>query len=80
MASGDGPTDGPDLGSSPTSDPGDAPPYRRSPHDPAVDSGWLRHRPPPPPRPRGVPRMTTVLLVAAFIAVLVLYLAVRPGG
>lgn len=78
MASGDGPAgDGPDLDGSPSTDPGDAPPYRRGTHDPAVDSVWLRRR---PPRPRGMPRITTVLLVAGFIAVLVLYLSVRPGG
>ncbi|MFI6366048.1 hypothetical protein ACIBG0_25210 [Nocardia sp. NPDC050630] len=81
MHSGDGPTDdGPDLGGSPSTDPGDPPPHRRGTHDPAVESVWLRRTPPLPPRPRGIPRMTTVLLVAAFIAVLLLYLAVRPGG
>ncbi|MGY4102727.1 hypothetical protein ACW2Q0_24680 [Nocardia sp. R16R-3T] len=80
MHSGDGPTDdGPDLGGPPSTDPGDPLPYRRGTHDPAVESVWLRRRPSPPLR-RGVPRITTVLLVAAFIAVLMLYLMVRPGG
>ncbi|MEV6140403.1 hypothetical protein AB0L63_31055 [Nocardia sp. NPDC051990] len=79
MASGDDPTDdGLDLGDFPASDPDEPPPYRRSPHDPVAESVWLGHR--SPPRPRGLPRLATVLLVAAFIAVLVLYLAVRPGG
>ncbi|WP_157172850.1 hypothetical protein [Nocardia exalbida] len=56
----------------------DAPPYVRSRTDPAVENVWLRRRP-PPPRP-GLPRMSTVALLAAFLAVLTLYVVLHQGG
>lgn len=40
---------------------------------------WLRTRPPSLPRP-GRPRLSTVLLIVIFIAVLLAYLMLRPGG
>ncbi|WP_225724788.1 MULTISPECIES: hypothetical protein [unclassified Nocardia] len=46
--------------------------------DPTVDSVWLGRR--SPARHPGWPRLSTVLLVAAFIAVLVIYFIVQPGG
>lgn len=39
---------------------------------------WLR-RSPPPQRP-GVPRMSTVALLVAFLAVLALYVVLHQGG
>ncbi|WP_195042104.1 hypothetical protein [Nocardia beijingensis] len=56
----------------------DTPPYVRSRTDPAVENVWLR-RSPPPQRP-GVPRVSTVALLVAFLAVLALYLVVHQGG
>ncbi|MGQ4599137.1 hypothetical protein [Nocardia sp. R6R-6] len=50
----------------------DAAPTVRNRIDPAVEGVWLRRRP-PSDRP-GVPRMSTVVLLVAFFAVLVLYL------
>ncbi|MBF6355041.1 hypothetical protein IU449_10880 [Nocardia higoensis] len=53
-------------------------PARPGSADPAVESVWLGRR--RPARPLGRPRLTTVLMVAAFTGLLVLYLVVRPGG
>ncbi|MEV6430665.1 hypothetical protein [Nocardia sp. NPDC051463] len=82
MATGDGPADDASGGSGdyPARDTGDAPPYQRSTHDPAVESVWLRHRPPSPRRHPALPRASTVVLLAAFVAVLLVYLVLRPGG
>ncbi|MFD0363575.1 hypothetical protein ACFQZZ_19175 [Nocardia sp. GCM10030253] len=82
MASGDGPTDDGAGGSGDISarEPVDAPPHQRGTHDLTVESVWLRHRPPPLRRHPALPRASTILLVAAFIAVLLLYLMLRPGG
>ncbi|MFQ6329399.1 MULTISPECIES: hypothetical protein [unclassified Nocardia] len=82
MATGDGPADDASGGSVdyPARDAGDALPYQRSTHDPSVESVWLRHRPPPLRRHPALPRASTVLLVAAFVAVLLVYLMLRPGG
>ncbi|MFI6168920.1 hypothetical protein ACIBCN_19215 [Nocardia sp. NPDC051052] len=78
MATGDGPDDGGDTsGDSPSSEVPDAPPNTRRGIDPTVEGVWLRHRPPPRP---GRPRFSTVLLVAAFIALLTLWVTLRPGG
>ncbi|WP_040781291.1 hypothetical protein [Nocardia pneumoniae] len=55
----------------------DAPPNVRNRIDPAVDGVWLRHRP-PPDRP-GIPRMSTVVLLVAFVAVLALYIVLGHG-
>ncbi|MBF6215117.1 hypothetical protein IU433_29820 [Nocardia puris] len=46
--------------------------------DPAVDSVWLGRR--RTPAHLGRPRLSTVLLVTVFIALLSLYVALRPGG
>ncbi|WP_280416910.1 hypothetical protein [Nocardia carnea] len=79
MASGDGSEEsieGSSGGSGPPAEPVDAP-HRNPGTDPAVDHSWLnRHS-----RPRGthLPRLSTVLLVAAFSAVLILYLLLQPG-
>ncbi|MBH0775606.1 hypothetical protein [Nocardia bovistercoris] len=51
----------------------DGPPPRHA-LDPAVESVWLGRRSPPR---LGRPRLSTLLLTAAFIAVLALYLTVR---
>ncbi|MFQ6396500.1 hypothetical protein ACLMAJ_23890 [Nocardia sp. KC 131] len=74
--------DSTDGGSSdyPAGDPGDVPPYQPSTHDLAVESVWLRHRPPPLRRHPALPRASTIMLMAAFVAVLLLYLMLRPGG
>ncbi|UAK35188.1 hypothetical protein K8O92_16010 [Nocardia asteroides] len=56
----------------------DAPPYVRGRTDPSVESVWLRRR--PAPHRSGVPRMSTVALLVAFLAVLVLYIVLRQGG
>ncbi|WP_147132543.1 hypothetical protein [Nocardia ninae] len=77
MATGDGPDDGEASGSSPGSEAPDAPPNVRRETDPSVESVWLRHRLPPRP---GRPRVSTVLLVVAFISLLALWVVLRPGG
>ncbi|WP_063024158.1 hypothetical protein [Nocardia niwae] len=80
MAPGEGSSDAGDdvsIGSAGGETP-DAPPYVRSRNDPAVENVWLRPSPPPPRR--GVPRMSTVALVVAFLAVLALYLVLHQGG
>ncbi|WP_280436914.1 hypothetical protein [Nocardia carnea] len=79
MASGDGSEDsigGDSGGPGPPAEPVDAP-YRSLGADPVVDRGWLNRR----SRPRGthLPRLSTVLLVTAFAAVLILYLLLQPG-
>ncbi|MGK8509719.1 hypothetical protein ACRS5S_17285 [Nocardia asiatica] len=56
----------------------DAPPPVRSSSDPSVENVWLRRRP-PPARP-GAPRMSTVILLVAFLAVLALYIVLHPSG
>ncbi|MGQ4614439.1 hypothetical protein [Nocardia sp. R7R-8] len=80
MAPGDGSSDtGDDLsiisvgGEAP-----DVPLYVRSRTDPAVENVWLR-RSPRPGRP-GIPRMSTVALLAVFLAVLTLYVMLHQGG
>lgn len=77
MVSGDGSDDtiGGDGGGSP-GEPADGPPRGRS-ADPAVESSWLDRR--FRPHPAGRPRISTVLLVLAFAAVLVAYLILQPG-
>ncbi|NKY86060.1 hypothetical protein [Nocardia veterana] len=42
----------------------------------SVEAGWLRPR----GRPLGRPRVSTVVLLIAWIGLLILYLEVRPGG
>ena len=79
MASGDGSEEsieGDSGGPGPPAEPVDAP-NRHPSTDPVVDHGWLNHR----SRPRGthLPRLSTVLLVSAFAAVLLLYLLLQPG-
>lgn len=64
-------------GPEPAAGPPDPPPRSRV-WDPAVDSVWLGRR--RPVRPLGRPRLSTVLMVAAFAALLVLYLVVGPGS
>ncbi|WP_174186416.1 hypothetical protein [Nocardia barduliensis] len=80
MAPGEGSSDaGEDVssGSSGGETP-DAPPYVRGRSDPSVENVWLRRRP-PPERP-GAPRMSTVILVVAFLAVLALYIMLHQSG
>jgi hypothetical protein len=79
MASGDGSEEsisGDGSGPGAPAEPLDAP-HRTHITDPAVDSTWLERR----TRPRGShrPRLSTVLLVTAFVAVLTLYLLLQPG-
>ncbi len=63
--------------SGPGGDPPDAakPVTRRVLSD-SVEAGWLRPR----TQPLGRPRVSTVVLLLAWIGVLILYLEVRPGG
>ncbi|MGA6206340.1 hypothetical protein [Nocardia testacea] len=77
MVSGDGSDDtiGGDGGGSP-GEAADGAPRGRS-ADPVVESGWLDRR--ARPHPTGRPRLSTALLVIAFVAVLVLYLFLKPG-
>ncbi|NKY55252.1 hypothetical protein [Nocardia flavorosea] len=79
MASGDGSeesVEGSSGGAGPPAEPVDAPHRSRS-TDPVVDHSWLNRR----SRARGthLPRLSTVLLVTAFSAVLILYLLLQPG-
>ncbi|MCM6776300.1 hypothetical protein NDR87_20360 [Nocardia sp. CDC159] len=71
---------GDDRGYQSDSAPGDGPDLARARArriDGAVDAGWLR----PHTRPlRGRPRASTVVLVLIFIAALLAYLELRPGG
>ncbi|MGV9820776.1 hypothetical protein [Nocardia xishanensis] len=78
MAPGDDPPEGSsDMsgGSPPPDTPALAP---HGPMDPAVESVWLGRR--RTPVHLGRPRVSTLLMLAAFIAVLVIYIALRPGG
>ncbi|KIA63832.1 hypothetical protein [Nocardia vulneris] len=76
MASGDGP-DEDAAGSSPSAEAPDAPPIVGRGIDPSVEGVWLRHRLPPRP---GRPRISTVLLVLAFIALFTVWVLFRPAG
>ncbi|MEU4315166.1 hypothetical protein [Nocardia sp. NPDC024068] len=67
---------GSEIGGPTAGEPADAAPARGPHIDPAVEIGWLGRR---IPRPRRRPRPTTVLLVVAFTAVLVLYLILQPA-
>ncbi|WP_327109689.1 hypothetical protein OHB12_17570 [Nocardia sp. NBC_01730] len=58
----------------------DAPPYVPSRSDPSVEGVWLRHGAAPLPHSRGGPRLSTVVLVGAFVAVLALYIVLHQGG
>ncbi|MEU4344866.1 hypothetical protein AB0H00_26995 [Nocardia sp. NPDC023852] len=82
MAPGDGPSDdGAEISTgSPGGEPADAPPYVRSRTDPSVEGGWLAHMTATPPHRHGGPRLSTVFLAAAFVAVLVLYIVLRQSG
>ena len=77
MASGDGsddPINGDGWGTTGESADGPA----RSRHaDPAVERNWLDRR--SRPLPIGRPRLSTILLLFAFAAVLVLYLILQPA-
>ncbi|WP_067840603.1 hypothetical protein [Nocardia lijiangensis] len=78
MAPGDGPPEG-GSETSGGSPPPDAPALApHGPTDPAVESVWLGRR--RTPVHLGRPRLSTLLMLAAFVAVLVLYIALRPGG
>lgn len=46
--------------------------------DPVVESVWLGRR--RTPVHLGRPRVSTLLMLAAFVAVLVIYIALRTGG
>ncbi|MGK8523716.1 hypothetical protein ACRS6B_20215 [Nocardia asteroides] len=56
----------------------DAPPHARGRADPSVETVWLR-RSPAPDRP-GWPRISTVALLVAFIAIFALYLVLNRGA
>ncbi|WP_345499865.1 hypothetical protein [Nocardia callitridis] len=56
----------------------DAPPVVSRGIDPTVDEMWLAPHS-APTRRFGVPRLSTVLLVVAFVALLVLYAFLGPG-
>lgn len=76
MDSGNGPDDGPAYeppGEADAGDSGTVAPIGV--HD-VVDTGWLGRRPEPP---RGRPRLTTLVLVALWIATLALYLWLQVG-
>lgn len=45
-----------------------------------MEGAWLRHQTSPLPHRRGAPRLSTVVLVGAFVTVLVLYIVLRQGG
>ncbi|WP_280399545.1 hypothetical protein [Nocardia carnea] len=78
MASGDGSdeTISADGSPGPAPEPVDAA-ARNPAADPVVEIGWLDRR----TRPRGTrrPRWSTLLLITAFLAVLILYLLLQPG-
>ncbi|WP_227996104.1 hypothetical protein [Nocardia australiensis] len=84
MASGDGSADDGDgadfSGDPPFSDAGDTPPYRPSGIDPSVEPVWLRRRSPRPRRYPTLPRLSTIMLLGAFVAALVLYTVLRAHG
>ncbi|MEV0297788.1 hypothetical protein [Nocardia sp. NPDC050710] len=72
MASGDGSDDGSNVsGGSPTSEPGDVPPPGRHIYDPGAESVWLGRR---HPQHLGRPRISTILLIIAFVALFALYI------
>ncbi|NUP27153.1 MAG: hypothetical protein HOQ36_13500 [Nocardia sp.] len=77
MVSGDGSDDtiGGDGGDT-SGGSADGPPRTRS-TDPAVEGSWLDRR--VLPTGTGRPRLSTVLLVIAFVGVFVLYLILQPG-
>ena len=79
MAPGDNDTDDQsNLSFEPTaSETPDAEPQPGTRVDPIVEQGWLWR---PRPRPHGRARGSTILLMAMWIAVLLLYLQMRPGG
>lgn len=77
MASDDDSSGGGDEVSGPSAaEAGEGPAY---PHhrDPVVETVLLGQR---PPARRRLPRVSTMLLVAAFVGVFALYLTLRPGG
>ncbi|WP_054814915.1 hypothetical protein [Nocardia arizonensis] len=73
MGSGDDSSDDSEISGPAQAETPDGPPPRHS-LDPSVDSVWLGRRRPPT---LGRPRLSTLLLTAAFIAVLVFYLNVH---
>ncbi|MFR9751318.1 hypothetical protein ACL02S_09800 [Nocardia sp. 004] len=76
MAPDEGSSDeGDDLSENETGgDAPDAPTQVRGRPDPVVESMWLRRR---RPSRRGVPRVSTIVLLVAFCAVLALYIVLQ---
>ncbi|TLF72839.1 hypothetical protein [Nocardia cyriacigeorgica] len=78
MASGDGSENGEVEGGSPNSAAPDLGPVREHRTDPAVETVWLSRRRAEPRHP-GRPRLSTIALTLLFIALLALYVTLRPN-
>ncbi|NEW40963.1 hypothetical protein GV794_06470 [Nocardia cyriacigeorgica] len=79
MASGDGTENGEVSGGSSNSEAPDAAPATHRRHDPAVETVWLGRRRLEPRRHPGWPRVSTIALTIVFVALLVLYVTLRPS-
>ncbi|WP_280235156.1 hypothetical protein [Nocardia cyriacigeorgica] len=78
MASGDGSENGEISGGSSNAEAPDAAPVQHRSGDPAVETVWLGRRADPRRHPSW-PRVSTIALTVAFIALLVLYVVLRPN-
>ncbi|BDU08003.1 hypothetical protein [Nocardia cyriacigeorgica] len=78
MASGDGSDNGEVSSGSSNSEAPDVGALPQHRNDPAVETVWLSRRR-TEPRRRGRPRVSTVALTVLFIALLVLYVVLRPN-
>ncbi|MBF6436440.1 hypothetical protein [Nocardia cyriacigeorgica] len=78
MASGDGSENGEVSGGSSNSEAPDPSPAREHRADPVVETVWLSRRRAQPRHP-GRPRLSTIALTLLFIALLMLYVVLRPN-